>query len=248
MTKEVQELLPVIAEDDPRRLSEYYNPHEAELSEVAPVEIMPSLAETPPALKEAITSERRKRAGDDSKNLSVILGLNETLEKARIDPVTGLRNRHAFESEVPVIFERAEAGEVTFLDFDLNGLKRANNLGHEVGDKYLKQVASSILASLRPTDIVYRSGGDELVAVLGGSIEESILGELGNRIKSAVNRDLEPLGLSPDLYLGVSVGGAVKQIDETLEDCRRRSDMSCEADKKAFYAKIEQETGKAIRR
>ena len=53
--------------------------------------------------------------------------------------------------------------------FDLNGLKHVNDsLGHEEGDKYIKQ-GCSLICSRFAHSPVFRIGGDEFVVILEGS-------------------------------------------------------------------------------
>ncbi len=52
---------------------------------------------------------------------------------------------------------------------DLDHFKRYNDrLGHQAGDRVLKQVAGAWSGELRPTDTVVRYGGEEFAVALPG--------------------------------------------------------------------------------
>lgn len=87
------------------------------------------------------------------------------------DEMTGLLNRRGFieRSKVEIATAKARRTPVAVLFADLNGLKRINDeLGHEEGDRAIKDTADALRASLRDSALVARLGGDEFVALLPG--------------------------------------------------------------------------------
>lgn len=98
--------------------------------------------------------------------------LKSVTQIAYTDALTGVKSKHAYlEAE-----ERLDQGiadhtvtEFAMVLFDLNNLKGINdNLGHEIGDRYIKEACSIICKRFQHSP-VYRIGGDEFVAVLEGS-------------------------------------------------------------------------------
>ena len=80
------------------------------------------------------------------------------------DPLTGVYNRHGFrlaaQHEMNAASQRGSG--VATLMADLDNFKRVNDtFGHQAGDEVLKQFASILTASVKPTDTVARLGGDE---------------------------------------------------------------------------------------
>jgi diguanylate cyclase (GGDEF)-like protein len=90
--------------------------------------------------------------------------------RARLDPLTGLANRLAWDEALATAGAEVEAGTpAAVLALDVNGLKRANDLhGHAAGDDLLIAVATILRAAAQPASIVARLGGDEFAALFMG--------------------------------------------------------------------------------
>lgn len=85
------------------------------------------------------------------------------------DPLCPVLNRRAFSRELDREISRAErhTRDLALLYIDLNNFKKINDEdGHEAGDKTLIQVAETLVANVRKTDIVARLGGDEFAVLL----------------------------------------------------------------------------------
>ncbi len=84
---------------------------------------------------------------------------------AHFDPVTGCRNRNAFNAYMEQHFDKAQRQALVQLDVDR--FKEVNDtLGHVAGDAMLRLVAQRLVASVRAGDLVFRLGGDEFGVVL----------------------------------------------------------------------------------
>jgi diguanylate cyclase (GGDEF)-like protein len=89
-------------------------------------------------------------------------------ELARIDPLTELGNRRAFDESlaIEVARVRRSAAPLSVALIDLDGLKKINDvLGHLEGDVALRKVAMGLAMAVRGADRVYRWAGDEFAIV-----------------------------------------------------------------------------------
>ncbi|MBI4934589.1 MAG: GGDEF domain-containing protein [Actinobacteria bacterium] len=88
----------------------------------------------------------------------------ELRESANHDALTGLLNRHALQETIRV---DARFG---VLMIDIDHFKRVNDqFGHPTGDRILRDVAAACRNALRSTDLVFRYGGEEFLALLMNS-------------------------------------------------------------------------------
>ena len=99
-----------------------------------------------------------------------LLASNRRLEDlSNSDPLTGLRNRRAFEKEMAVRFEHARRYErpMSVVLFDVDRFKSINdNYGHPAGDAVLRCVSEVLSKSTRQSDVAARYGGEEFIVIL----------------------------------------------------------------------------------
>jgi len=84
------------------------------------------------------------------------------------DDLTGLKNRrYIWEFSRQIIeYAKKENGRVTLLVFDVDDLKKYNDIyGHHAGDEILKQAAVLMQRCCRGHDVVGRVGGDEFAVI-----------------------------------------------------------------------------------
>jgi diguanylate cyclase (GGDEF)-like protein len=115
----------------------------------------------------------------------------EELKKLTItDDLTGLLNRRYLHERLKDELARSErhGNQLSILMLDLDGFKECNDsYGHLAGDKALKQVAETLLNTVRSMDIVARYGGDEFMVILPET-GETIALEIAERLRRNVSK------------------------------------------------------------
>ena len=102
--------------------------------------------------------------------------LKETKLIAYTDPLTKVKNKHAYvemEDVVDDLINKGEMEDFAVVVFDLNGLKHINDTkGHDEGDLYIIR-SCKVIESFFGSDDLYRFGGDEFVKILKGENYEN---------------------------------------------------------------------------
>jgi diguanylate cyclase (GGDEF)-like protein len=148
------------------------------------------------------------RALTDSMSLALSnIALREKLRTQSLrDPLTGLYNRRYMEDALERFVSMAERnGKPTAaIMIDLDHFKKVNDLhGHAKGDAVLRDVAGQLVSALRPSDVVCRYGGEELLVILPECGLDDALGKAeALRARIASLSDLH--GASVSASLGVA--------------------------------------------
>ena len=92
----------------------------------------------------------------------------EFKEKSNKDPLTGLKNKGAFEEECKRVLKERESGTIyMLLILDFDNFKHVNDkYGHQTGDDVLKAFAKLLVREFRVGDIIGRVGGDEFMVMV----------------------------------------------------------------------------------
>lgn len=112
----------------------------------------------------AKTQIRRKRYTDYLRN-----NLDQSLELAVTDQLTGLHNRRYMDGQLTALVERAGKGgePVCLLAIDIDHFKKINDgFGHDVGDEVLREFAVRLASNVRAVDLPVRHGGEEFLVVM----------------------------------------------------------------------------------
>jgi diguanylate cyclase (GGDEF)-like protein len=138
------------------------------------------------------------------------------------DDLTGLLNRRGWRETAHRELAQAERSgtSIGVAAIDLDDLKQINDsMGHDAGDRILRETADRMRAALRGGDVLARLGGDEFVALLTDTTLDAVL-EVVRRL-----RDVTP-------SLGrFSAGVAVWDRREGLDELLRRCDVALYASK-----------------
>lgn len=155
----------------------------------------------------------------------------EILQQTKKDSLTGLLNRHAYNSDICM-----NPKEITALvSIDMNGLKTLNDtLGHAAGDEALVTLALCFHKALKSRQFGYRIGGDEFVILCRKTSQKDVT-ELIKRIEDKVGET------KYNCSIGYSYSADGKK---SMEDMLKESDIMMYAAKERYYA----ESGKTRRK
>jgi diguanylate cyclase (GGDEF)-like protein len=150
--------------------------------------------------------------------------------KAFLDPLTGINNRRAFYELFPSYLRMAsrfseDDSKVCFVLADIDHFKKINDgYGHDVGDQVLVSFADFLTKSIRPTDHVFRFGGEEFLIIFVGCSFASALQRAGELLK--VLNDT-PMRLDTmNMAVTASLGLSVLQISDTDVSVISRADKA----------------------
>ncbi len=149
----------------------------------------------------------------------------QAVEKAYIDPLTGVNNRAAFDKSIEqeMEFSARHKHDLTLMMLDLDKFKDINdNYGHTVGDAILRSFADSIMKCLRRSDILFRYGGEEFSVLLRntGTDGATLLAE---RMRKSVE-DMEFEYNNINVKTTVSIGLAQMQDGDGIIQLIERAD------------------------
>jgi diguanylate cyclase (GGDEF)-like protein len=150
------------------------------------------------------------RQGDPSHNSvrETLLRLNrqleDVLEAAKRDALTGLFNRAHFESVLrsKIEYAKRRTDTLSVAMIDLDGFKEVNDgMGHAMGDLALRQVGHLLGAQARDTDLVARYGGDEFAWLMPGTSVEAAIA-----VADRIRRLVQDMRVEMDLPISLSIG------------------------------------------
>ncbi len=157
-------------------------------------------------------------------------GFKKALEKekklARVDSLTGMTNSRYFFDLVEREIERSRRywHPMTLIYLDCDNFKKLNDkFGHQIGNRFLHLLATTLKSNTRDIDIVARLGGDEFAILMpetGDQIVPQAIQRLHNRLVSALRKMGWPVSLSMGaaVYLDppVSAEDLIKSADRLM--------------------------------
>lgn len=161
--------------------------------------------------------------------LLIILYYDFVIEiESKYDKLSGVGSTTYFTSYTDRISKKRPC---TLLMFDVNGLKHTNDtMGHEAGDKLIGAVGQGIKEAVSSDGKVFRTGGDEFMAVLPGG-EEGRGTEILEKTEEIFRRKTEELGMPVSAASGMTIW----QGNEDIQDAKKRVDEAMYASKKQYY-------------
>ena len=159
-------------------------------------------------------------------NLNSLFEKHLEMENGR-DPLTQLLNRRFMPSVLARelhLQKSTDASGFCVLLLDIDHFKAVNDrYGHAAGDAALQQIAGAVTYCVRPSDFVFRYGGEEIAVVLVDSSAQT--GEhIGRRIRESVEALAIKLPQGDKVSLTVSVGVAPFAGELDYDAVVRRAD------------------------
>jgi diguanylate cyclase (GGDEF)-like protein len=160
--------------------------------------------------------------------IATIRGLEQ---RAHIDPLTGLPNRHALHEDIQFLARGDD--EVALAMIDLDSFKQVNDhYGHHVGDQLIDLCADVLREVCGKEARCYRLGGDEFAAVMAGKVAGTILEGMCRGLLEKLGT---PLTLGDrHIAVGASIGLARSTAENRIpsSEMLRRSDVAMDMSKR----------------
>ena len=159
------------------------------------------------------------------------LASQETLrEQAVRDPLTGLFNRHYFNSIIAAELSRADRYDrpLSLMMIDIDGFRAVNNeFGHLKGDEVLCGIARMLEENVRGADRVIRYGGDEFLVLMPETDGRGDALAVADRLRAQIAElpDCSKIaGYAIDLSIGLYTreAGDERSLEAILEEVDRR--------------------------
>ncbi|OYR07882.1 bifunctional diguanylate cyclase/phosphodiesterase [Brucella grignonensis] len=147
-------------------------------------------------------------------------GQKQITHMAFHDALTGLPNRRSFSEQIEIL---SKTGPFVMLMLDLDRFKTVNDtLGHAVGDQLLVEAARRLRNNCRPSDMLFRLGGDEMAML--GKLTQDHAEPLADRMIGAFARPFE-VG-AHKVTVGLSIGVATANRGDDPEFVQRMADLA----------------------
>ena len=172
--------------------------------------------------------EDAKREADDAR-AQLSLAHDRLKRVSLYDPLTGALNRRAYDDGVGMDAVGARFGTAVMLDMD--NLKRVNDArGHAAGDELLRRLVETVRGSVRPTDRVYRWGGDEFLILFPAALPDDVVPRVRTALRAA-NQAAAGQGV-PELQVSLGaaeftgaeeIAGAIQRADKAMYEEKARN-------------------------
>lgn len=155
--------------------------------------------------------------------------LDRTRREARIDALSGVGNRKAFDETLQWLVTTWKRDREPFVLIlaDVDRFKWVNDThGHQIGDKVLIQLGGLLKLCVRGGDIVTRYGGDEF-AILLPRTELAAGNQVAARLRLQIWRSSFQMGERGEQgVISLSVGVAATKEGDTVESLVGRADKA----------------------
>ena len=155
--------------------------------------------------------------------------LNKTRQDARVDPLTNLFNRRAFDSELELLINASNTDTtLSFILVDIDHFKRFNDTyGHLMGDKVLQYVGKLLKEVCPEPMLPVRFGGEEF-AVLMPKTDKETAASLAEQVRQKIQAIRIKQKKSGEIISSITASFGVAQLtlNESSEQLVERTDKA----------------------
>jgi diguanylate cyclase (GGDEF)-like protein/PAS domain S-box-containing protein len=162
---------------------------------------------------------------DNSPRLRLAEKVEELGKMALLDPLTRIGNRRYGDLSLAARLNELERYGWPFgvLFMDIDYFRKVNDLyGHDVGDRILKIVATTMINGTRSSDIVSRWGGEEFVTLIP-HVDAEQLKNVAEKIRLLVEKSSISVE-GKNIEVTISIGATLARKDDTAETLIKRVD------------------------
>jgi len=170
------------------------------------------------------TQVRRKRYAE-----SLRTNVEQAIEMAVVDALTGLNNRRYFDMHLSTLLDQSaqEGKPLSLLVLDIDFFKKINDTyGHDAGDEILRALAGRMRRAVRSVDLVCRLGGEEFVIVMPETAID-VASRVAERVRRAV--EAEPFNVKEGqvgIPVTISIGIADRGTDANPDFIYKSADKA----------------------
>ncbi len=154
----------------------------------------------------------------------------QLIRVSRTDELTRMYNRRSYEEDAAALRKAGLADDLVLVSADVNGLKTVNDtLGHAAGDELLRGAAFCLFSVLGSFGKVYRTGGDEFMAIVHINDCEALLREVELKASDWRGKLVDSVSIS------TGCASRAEFPDADIEALEKLADERMYASKEAFY-------------
>jgi two-component system cell cycle response regulator len=167
------------------------------------------------------TQVRRRRYTEQLRD-----NVQQSMELAVTDPLTGLFNRRYMERHLGTLVEKSagRGKSLSVLILDIDYFKSINDrFGHDAGDDVLREFADRMRTCVRGIDLACRYGGEEFVVVMPDT-DLSVATMVAERIRRRIAGEAFPIHRgerSIEVTISIGIAARVSPDDDAMAILKR---------------------------